>query len=503
MGVFNSKLDNGNQSTGPGSETSRSKTSKAAVFQQELIYWEKVYQERFARKFIYSHYTQDPLFLPHGGGPTVKASPWTEHLDPDSHSSRCNPRYKDTTPEPLSKKLADQTRDELRKIYYDLLLHGSLRQWMRLAWMTECWLLPRIPYLTDKLISPPASQIRNGHILPSRVRSYISGEAEETPLDRDAFSKQRLGDITLWPNINDLSQLPDDNMLLTRCSWLNQTTAMYFEPEFENLRRLYLGVPYIGRGLFAAWHKADVERGREPNLQQMRYFAHPIMLLGGPEQRPIADVIATHRRMCNALADAQNKPVGPKDPFSWVEHGAEMGVVYPSIIIVVDDARDGQLWRGGSEAEARANMFEHFSVLLVRTGNEEHLSEPIDLSGIGDAMLALGRDEVLQDNQQVVRVCLDTAVRFVMDLEHREQDRCPRLTAIKKILDRETFIAADKFAADSLAMAYGNGSIDRNYDTWVAVRRARACLDGDSFHVDPKLVELDKKMDYCAIRTPM
>ncbi|KAK2597560.1 hypothetical protein N8I77_012339 [Diaporthe amygdali] len=436
--------------------------------------------------------------MPRGGRPMPSQAPWEWRLDTDTHSSQWNPRYiEEATPEPISMELAEQTRCELRKEYYGSLLQCWLRTYLKEAWLPHWFYIPRVPYLTDGVIFPHASQIKNGHILPARVRSYISGEPEVTSFNRDAFSTQRLEDFLLWTD--DPSQIPDDDILLSRCAWLNQTTAIYFEPEFEERGPDYIGVPYIGRGVFAAWQEVNMQREEEPNVQQKRYFANPIMLLGGPKIRPITDIITTHRYICDALADMQDKPVSSKDPYSWVEHGAEMGVVYPSIIIVVDDARN--YWIGKSEAESRDIMFKEFSVLLVRTGNEEHLSEPIDFSSLAGTILPLSRDELsqLEDKQQVIRVRLDTAVRFIMELERREQVRCPRLMAMKNILDEETFRDADKFAAGALAMAEENGSIDRNFNTWEAVRRARACLDGESFYVDTELAESDK-LDYCPIR---
>ncbi|KAJ0110213.1 hypothetical protein J7T55_000645 [Diaporthe amygdali] len=373
--------------------------------------------------------------MPRGGRPMPSQAPWEWRLDTDTHSSRWNPRYiEEATQEPISMELAEHTRCELRKVYYGSLLQCWLRTYLKEAWLPHWFYIPRVPYLTDGVIFPHASQIKNGHLLPARVRSYISGEPEVTSFNRDAFSTQRLEDFRLWTD--DPSQIPDDDILLTRCAWLNQTTAIYFEPEFEERGPDYFGVPYIGRGLFAAWQEVNSDREEEPNLQQKRYFANSIMLLGGPKIRPITDIISTHRHICDALADMQDKPVSSKDPYSWIEHGAEMGVVYPSIIIVVDDARN--YW-------------------------------------------------------------IDTAVRFIMELERREQVRCPRLMTMKNILDEETFRDADKFAAGALAMAEENGSIDRNFDTWEAVRRARACLDGESFYVDTELAESDK-LDYCPIR---
>jgi hypothetical protein len=71
--------------------------------------------------------------------------------------------------------------------------------------------------------------------------------------------------------------------------------------------------------------------------------------------------------------------------------------------------------------------------------------------------------------------------------------------AMKNILDEETFRDADKFAAGALAMAEENGIIDRGYDTWEAVRRARAYLDGKSFYIETGLAEEDKP-GYFALR---
>lgn len=121
----------------------------------------------------------------------------------------------------------------------------------------------------------------------------------------------------------------------------------------------------------------------------MRYFSNPVVLLRGPKQRPIADIVATDERICNAVADAQEMPVGPKDTYSWIEHGAEMWVIYPSLMIVVDT--QPKLWRGSNEADCRDIMFEQCSVLLVRTGHEEHLSAPIDVSELDPALVLTSR----------------------------------------------------------------------------------------------------------------
>lgn len=464
-------------------DTTPSKDPTTPALPQENTDWEQVYNERFSRKFIFSTYTREPLFN-FLRKPTTKVYRLQEDLD--FCRNLCNPRYRYLGQEPLTKTLAARTRHELRDGYRRCLIDAGLRVWLREAWSYGWSLIVRVPYLSGDVDFPPPSEIKNGYILPARVRAHILGQTDEVPVDKDPILRPRLRAMAAMLCLPHNSQIPYEDDLLSRGPWLNQTTAVYFEPHFGDS-----GLDFIARALFAAWREVDEARGETPNLQQMRYLANPVMLVGEPSRKPITDAIATHLRICGAVADAQDKPVSPKDPYSWVEHGAEMGVVYQSVIIVFDKKPDRL--RGENEAESRNIWLEQYSVLIVRTGKEEHLSEPIDFSELGPAILPLDRDELLHGKQQVVRVSLLTAVRFVMDLEHRERERSPRLTAMKKVLDRETFREANAFATDALAVAKRFGSMNSEWHTFEAVRRAQAYFDGEPFYANAKLTELNKE----------
>ncbi|KAI3391150.1 hypothetical protein diail_7817 [Diaporthe ilicicola] len=125
-----------------------------------------------------------------------------------------------------------------------------------------------------------------------------------------------------------------------------------------------------------------------------------------------------------------------------------MGPICRSVIVILD--RQLALKRG-DEAKLCDVLFERCSVLLVRTGDEDHLSGPIDLSTLTAAglTLPLGRsDSALIDpagKQRAVRIRLDTAVRFAMDHERREIDASARLTARKNILDADTLWDAGSY----------------------------------------------------------
>lgn len=163
------------------------------------------------------------------------------------------------------------------------------------------------------------------------MRAYILGHTDEVPVDQDPFIKGELEYAALRLRIDDPSQAPYEDDLIAGGPWLNQTTAIYFEPGVGES-----GIGYMARSIYSAWREVDEARGETPNLQKIRYLAHAVMLVGGTKRRPIADVVATHKRICDAVTDAQDKSVDPKDPYSLVEHGVEMGVVYRSVIIVVD-----------------------------------------------------------------------------------------------------------------------------------------------------------------------
>lgn len=424
----------------------------------EIERWEKIYRERFARRFEFSWGCREPLWNMLWK-PEVMPDPWK--FGPPSHShhfQRTTPRYAGPTPEPISTELAAMTRRELVRSYHKRITFGSLVPHIRESW-SPTWPAgaTHVPYLSHGDALPP-------------------GLLDKNPI---------------------------------YASLLNQTTAVYFEPDFmrchlgevlEEGHKLDVywghGCEYIARALLAAWLDVHHNDGEIPNLQLSRFFAKPYIIKGRPSLcGPTESTAYTHKAICDELQNAQNKPVSSKDSYTWAEHGCEMGPIYRSVIIIVD--KQLALRRGLDTAEQRDILFKQCSVLLVRTGDEDHLSAPIDLSGLSAAGLdlPLGRSEDMlpdsNDRQQVVRVRMHTAVRFIMELEKRERNASARLLAMKKVLDMETFREADTWASAVLANAEKNGGIDQDEDAWKAVRLAQAHLDGDHCGLeDPPFEEM-------------
>lgn len=244
-----------------------------------------------------------------------------------------------------------------------------------------------------------------------------------------------------------------------------------------------LACAYIARALLAAVKEVHHHNGGLVNRQQYRWLANSFALEGQPGPcGAIEAAVRTHKIICEELT-VQHKAASSEDPYTWVEHGFEMGPIYRALIIIVD--RQLALKRGKDDVELCDILFERCSVLLVRTGDEGHLSAPIDLSTLSAAGLTLPLERSEEafikpaGMQQVVRVRLRTAVRFVMDLERREIKASPRLTSRKNVLDADTLREAESWADGAITHAESNGSIDRDVDTWAAVRRAQAHPNGD------------------------
>lgn len=372
--------------------------------------------------------------------PRITPDPWK--FGPPSHChrfQRITPRYAGPTPEPISDQLAAMTRRELVRSYHTTIMFGSLAPNVRATWSTKVGSgATHVPYLSHG----------------------------------DAVLPGLLDENLIYPGL------------------LNQTTAVYFEPDFMRCHLGELldegheldvywghGCAYIARALLAAWLGVHHNDGEIPNFQQSRYFAKPFILKGRPLlYGATGSTVYTHKAICEELQSSQNKPASSKDPYTWVEHGCEMGPIYRSVIIVVDK----QLALRGSRdpLEQRDILFEECSILLLRTGDEDHLSAPIDLSTLSAAGLNLPlnrSDDALPESnnrQQVVRVRIRTAVRWIMDLERRERDASARHTAMERVLDMETCREADTRASDVLAHAEKNGGIDQDEDAWAAVRLA-------------------------------
>lgn len=122
-------------------------------------------------------------------------------------------------------------------------------------------------------------------------------------------------------------------------------------------------------------------------------------------------------------------------------------------------------------------------VLLARSGDDKHLSHPITfepLLGSGEALL-VNRDDLGSGREDdVVRVNVDAAVRFVLDVIRREETAVPHLQQQAKDLEEEQRVTCREWFFRVLRQAEDVG-IDENGYTWTAITRVRTRLNGETF----------------------
>lgn len=348
MGLSMSKVSN-SQPHGDFHTDATKPRVDSTKLSRDIEYWEETCRERFARTLIIPSFRLDSdrnpwlTFDPLWGlvnKPVVQKLPLenVERWIKISYRVKdCSPRYVGPTPEPLSAELKARTRQELVHSF-DWHMEEYVRQHVRYLWLAK-W--------------NPSNSIS----IPVAVSYLNHGDSLPTGL----FRKDFLG-IDILSKI--ISVYFEQGFM--RCfgthGWGDGDDEPRPWPYYGN------GCAYIARAMLAAWREVHHYNGELANRQQYRWLANAVALEGHPGPRgAVEDAIRTHEIICKELQDAQNKPVSSEDPYTWVEHGFEMGPIYRSVIINLDRQEALERGRGEDEAELCDIFFERCSVLLVCT----------------------------------------------------------------------------------------------------------------------------------------
>ncbi|XXG95145.1 hypothetical protein Hte_001405 [Hypoxylon texense] len=109
-----------------------------------------------------------------------------------------------------------------------------------------------------------------------------------------------------------------------------------------------------------------------------------------------------------------------------------------------------------------------YNVLLVKTGDDTHLSSPIYFKSLIESgmTLAMNRPDVGGDMEEdVVRVKIDVAMQFILDLMRREEEALPSVGKAAKLL-REGHEEACKRWVERVMQHVEEFGIDNNIFTW-------------------------------------
>lgn len=244
-------------------------------------------------------------------------------------------------------------------------------------------------------------------------------------------------------NLVNYRHLPD---------YFNKEVAVYFEcgDRFSNSNKRSLA-------RFIYRESALIHSGRPP-LQRCHCIAQDISFDEKCALRPqgIAEISAFHRRLCDAATQFLEVPVTrrfayshgrfttnpTKETQSYKEHGFSLGHLFRALLIVVDKEVGADIlpgpYFGGLPYEALTDSTikdtnrvaewktAQYTVLLVKTADDTHLSAPTSFQPLFDSGSALPANRE-DDTDSIVRVKIGVAIQFVFDLLRREQEFLPQV----------------------------------------------------------------------------
>ena len=166
--------------------------------------------------------------------------------------------------------------------------------------------------------------------------------------------------------------------------------------------------------IFSEWYR---QYDNQPSIEFGHFLANPIRVT---ERGP-----ATIRGIVKAHIPMLEKAKSILHEFEHVEPGNyTIHPLYKALILIVDrnELRNRMQDFRRPDRYIRLQDIAHLqSVIIARTGAEAHLSAPISFESLYSKALPLDRIDFDGElNVDVIRVTLPDAVRFVIDLEKRE-----------------------------------------------------------------------------------
>ncbi|KAF5600436.1 hypothetical protein FPANT_2392 [Fusarium pseudoanthophilum] len=293
--------------------------------------------------------------------------------------------------------------------------------------------------------------------------------------------------------------------------WSNKEVMVYFEHESADI----LDSQRIARYIFREWLR--LHNGR-PFFQRGGFFGKPLLLTeNGPQNleqlsashADLSEYVSTHVEHLVEFKRGRNwrssypgeqppKDETPGDIRSWQEHGYHMSHLFRALYLVVDEQSlivksapyyNAKRLKGWDRIHDMDRPVERqlakCTILLVKTGDDAHLSSPISFLPLFEAGLAsnVNRDDYAGgpgDEETAVRVSLDVAVRFVWDVLQREKEAFNELAKRDQVLEQEQNNRFQDWLKDVVSHSEEVG-MDHNLYMWFACRRALARVNNEGF----------------------
>jgi hypothetical protein len=187
----------------------------------------------------------------------------------------------------------------------------------------------------------------------------------------------------------------------------NKPTTLYIAPSGQ--RNKYCPLIIFGC-IYKQWF---LHYNNEPTIEFGHFFADPVLITSnGP--KTVVEIVRSHKLLCDQACQLLDQ-LGRGDILS--DKNYKLLPLCRAILDELDqDVEEDEDGRVSLDEYSQAQ-----SVLMVRTGDESHLSAPITFEQIKAQTLPLRRDDCILEGIEVVRVSLKTAVSFITNLTQREE----------------------------------------------------------------------------------
>lgn len=279
----------------------------------------------------------------------------------------------------------------------------------------------------------------------------------------------------------------------------NRPSAFYWLQSVQRVANgeRHVTPTYVFATIFGEWYR---QYDSQPNIEFGHFLANPVRVTErGPAK--ICGIVKAHLSGLEKAKSILHKVNQEESSFSFSKYvkagNYRIHPLYKALILMIDrdELRNRMKEFRRPDRYIRLQDIAHFqSIIIARTGAEEQLSAPISFESLHSKALPLDRiDFDGEPNVDVIRVSLPDAVRFVIDLEKREDfaafgettmpniDRSLNETCEELFPEDEGFCDSQYTWADEHITAAEKHGYEHCIHTAQSIRRVQAQMKGEEY----------------------
>ena len=320
----------------------------------------------------------------------------------------------------------------------------------------------------------------------------------------DRLQAFRFWTLTNWARIDsekilldsDVSNIDSQRKASFFC---NRPSAFYWLQSIQRVANgeRHVTPTYVFATIFGEWYR---QYDSQPNIEFGHFLANPVRVTErGPAT--IRGIVKAHFSLLEKAKSILHKVNQEKSSFTFSKQvkagNYRIHPLYKALILMIDRDELGdhmEEFRRPDRYIRLQDIALFQSIIIARTGAEEPLSAPISFESLHNKALPLDRiDFDGEPNVDVIRVTLPDAVRFVIDLEKREDsatfgettmpniDRSLSETCGKVFPESGGFCDSQYTWADEHIAAAEKHGYEHCVHTARSVRRVQAQMKGEVY----------------------